>query len=99
MEEFDVYDHATVTIREASTFFRMGYQRFAERFDKEFHTKIRSVKLISRGRRLLLTDVVKVAFPEADKFTVHVIAYDWLMSTHRRNAQRVRAYLKRGEKK
>lgn len=98
MAELEVYDHATVTMREAAFFFRMGHERFRERYDREFHTKIRAVKVL-RGIRLLLTDVVKVAFPDADNLSVHVIAYDFLKTGHRENSERIRAYKNKGEKK
>ncbi len=81
MKKPAVADQPTVTRRDAHIFFNMGYNKFLRRWDEYFKHHIGHVET-NNGVRLLLVDVVAVAFPEASDHTIHEIAYQHLLYLH-----------------
>ncbi len=67
-------DQATVTREQARIFFNMGRSRFNRRWEEFYQEHITNV-LTEGGLRLLLTDVVKMAYPKATATQVLDIAF------------------------
>ena len=76
--ERDITDYPLVTLTQAAVIFGWSRDQFRERFISVLHDGIRSVKTTS-GMKLLLTDVLRSAFPEASNHTVHVLAFEYLL--------------------
>ncbi len=73
-----IADQPTITKAQARIFFNMGRDRFNDRWEKYYRHRIASVET-EGGLRLLLTDVIRAAFPGASKQTVIHIAHQHLL--------------------
>ena len=71
-------DQATISREQARLFFNMGKDRFFRRWNEHYRHRIRSVETRG-GIRLLLTDVIAVAFPSATKGMILDIAHKHLI--------------------
>ena len=79
-------NQATITKTEARIFFNMGRARFRRRWDQYYRHRIKSVET-EGGLRLLLIDVVKIAFPTASKAKVLDMALQYLLYVADKKAQ------------
>lgn len=84
VEQKQIHDLPTISAYEARYFFGCGTEHFRKRFAECLYTEIRHVD-IRKGKVFVLVDVIKSAFPEADNYTVHKIAVEYLQ---KRGAQR-----------
>ena len=71
-----IADQATITREQARTFFNMGRDRFNRRWEAYYQDNITNV-VTEGGLRLLLTDVVKMAYPKANATQVLDIAFKY----------------------
>jgi len=91
-------DEPTISKKEALVFFNMGKATFAEKWGRVFQYKIRHVET-SKGRKLSLMDVIRVAFPDASSQTAHLMALHYLMSLRaERRSNRVAVIKEHAEK-
>ena len=65
-------DQPLVCRTDAAIFFGMGENKFKKRWTEHYRYIIRHVET-TRGLRLLLTDVIEAAFPEATSETVGAV--------------------------
>ena len=88
-------DMPTVSMLEAARISGLGRDKFRRRFLDCLHREIRNVQT-HQGRRLLLVDVIRCAFPEMSEDAVHHAAIKYCLD---RGAERKRAALrsKRGD--
>lgn len=73
-----VQDMPSVSMEVAAWFFGWSRERFKARFDECFHQYIRHY----RGRiglRLVLIDVIRVAWPELDDELAHRVAIEYVL--------------------
>jgi hypothetical protein len=75
-------DHAVIPRNAAAFFFGIGKDRFEKRWNEHYKYIIRHVETTG-GLRLLLTDVVEAAFPDATDQTVHIGVAELLVSPER----------------
>lgn len=61
-------------MKAAAEFFHCVPELFERRFRLTLHKKIRSVITDENGELLLLVDVIRAAFPEANNVAVHTMA-------------------------
>lgn len=71
-------DQPTISREQARLFFNMGKDRFERRWKVYYRHRIDNVETRG-GTRLLLTDVVKAAFPKASDAHVWDIAFKYLV--------------------
>lgn len=76
--ERNVYDYPTATMTQAAVVFGWSRDRFRKSYNGGMYREIRHEDT-SSGRKLLLTDVIRAAFPEASNHTIHVLAFDYLL--------------------
>ena len=77
----------TATTREAAFIFNMNYERFFVEFRNHMQDRIRWFDS-STGRRYLLIDVVRGAFPEASDQTAHYLAMQYIIYFKEQKAKR-----------
>ena len=90
MAKASLTDQPTISKKEAAIFFNVGKNVYLRRWEDHDRFYIRHVRT-TKGLRLLLTDVIKQAFPKADRHTIHVIAYMYLQDVHQRRIANHRA--------
>jgi len=81
-DDRSIYDQPTVTMRAAAAILMMSWPRLRKRWD----TLSKHIRWVEnrKGRRLLLVDVLRCAYPEASEHTIHVLAMDYSMQKHER---------------
>ncbi len=79
-------NQATVSKSEARIFFNLGRDSFRARWETYYRHNIHNVQT-EGGLRLLLIDVVKIAFPSATKAKVLDMALQYLLHVSDRKAQ------------
>ena len=75
-----IYDQPTVTMRAAAAILMMGKERLLHRWES-LSQHIRWVNNRA-GRRLLLVDVLRSAYPEASEHTIHIMALEYSIQRH-----------------
>jgi len=76
-----ITDQPSVSREQAAVLFNMGRQTFRRRWDAYFQYHIKHVET-RNGLRLLLTDVIRAAFPTANSEIVHMLAYRYVMDSY-----------------
>ena len=77
-----IYDQPTVTIKAAGAILMMGKERLQKRWESlSWHIRWVNTR---RGRRLLLVDVLRCAYPEASEHTIHMMALEYSIQRHDR---------------
>lgn len=80
VDERSIYDQPTVTIRAAAAILMMSQDRLLKRWDSlSEHIRWCTNRV---GRRLLLTDVLRCAYPEASNRTIHMMALQYSIQRH-----------------
>lgn len=67
----------TISLKEAAILYNTGIEHFRLIFRRELSKTVRFFRN-RHGYRLLLTDVMRAAFPEADDYTIHMMALDFV---------------------
>lgn len=67
----------TISISEAAIIYNIGRETFRALFKQELTEKVRFFKG-SNGYRLLLTDVMRAAYPEASDDAIHLMSLDFV---------------------
>lgn len=67
----------TITLKEAAILFNIGLPKFRVLFRKKLANVVRYFK-DRNGYKLLLIDIMRAAFPEADDHTIHMMSLDFL---------------------
>ena len=80
MRERTIMDYPTINMSQAAIFFNMGRAQFRRRFFECMTDEIRWCES-NIGRRLLLIDVIKAAYPEISNDKAHEIAIDFCHKT------------------
>ena len=70
-------DEPTVSMRDAGLLFGMGRDKFRENWDEVYKWNVRHVKT-THGWRILLTDLIKEAYPGIPKRDMYMLAQDFL---------------------
>lgn len=93
MPKREVADQPTVSRPEAAALFNMGRNKFTRRWDEHYRFHIRHVPG-EKGPRLLLVDVISVAFPEATQEIIYEMAYRYVKDAF---AERLAAKVNRAD--
>ena len=67
----------TISLKEAATLYNKDIEKFRVFFRQELSETIRFFRN-RHGYRLLLTDVMHAAFPEADNHAIHMMSLDFV---------------------
>ena len=67
----------TISLSEAAIVYNIGRGPFLSLFRQELSETVRWFKG-SKGYRLLLTDVMRAAYPEADNMAIHMMSLDFV---------------------
>lgn len=80
VDDRTIYDQPTVTMKAAATLLMMDKERLLKRWD----TLSKHIRWVNdrKGRRLLLTDVLRCAYPEASNRTIHLMALEYSIQRH-----------------
>ena len=73
----DWESEATISLREAATLYNMDAVKFRVYFKQELSETIRFFRN-RHGYQLLLTDVMRAAYPEADNYAIHMMSLDYV---------------------
>lgn len=86
----DILDLPVVSATEAAVIFRCGQVTFKKRFAEVLHKEIRGAKN-GKGYLYLLLDVLRSAYPDADRRTLHMMAVEYtLRFDQMRKANKIR---------
>ncbi len=87
----------TVSLKEAATFWNMGYRKWKRLDESELVKYVRRFQN-EREWRYVLVDILHAAFPEANNHTIHAIAVDYMQDRWRARIEASRAQRSGGEK-
>jgi len=76
--EKTILDYPTISVNQAATVFMWSPRKFQQKFQTVLKVEIRHVKT-SKGIRLLLEDVLRSAYPDAEEAVIYQLAYDYTM--------------------
>ena len=76
-QEKDIVDLPLITAKQAGMIFGWSGRKFKLNFAQVLHEEIASARQTARGRRYLLTHVLRSAFPEANNHAIHMMALEF----------------------
>ncbi|MFC1715572.1 hypothetical protein ACFL6S_18015 [Candidatus Poribacteria bacterium] len=78
LRQRNLADYPTLSTSQAAALFLWSPRTFRDRFERVLQYEIRHVKT-DRGMRLLLEDVLRAAYPDAQDDTIYQLAFSYTM--------------------